>query len=149
MTDLGNIGFCCCPGLATSTSNNIQQCPSRRPTMFGFVALVWLVSAMVRWFGQGFRGSKIVIPESIQKKTVDIAHESHHGICKTKALLRGKAWFSKIDELVKTTLESSLACQALRKAASTNQFDLKVCQKHHGTCYMLILLDHSHRVNTC
>ena len=63
------------------------------------------------------RGSKIVIPESLQKKAVDIAHESHQGISKTKALLREKVWFSGIDELVKTTLESCLACQAVGKAA--------------------------------
>ena len=63
------------------------------------------------------RGSKIVIPTSLQQKAVDIAHESHQGISKTKALLREKVWFSGIDELVKKTLESCLACQAVGKAA--------------------------------
>ena len=53
----------------------------------------------------------------MQKKAVDIAQESHQGIYKTKALLREKVWFSGIDELVKTTLESCLACQAVGKAA--------------------------------
>ena len=47
------------------------------------------------------RGSKIVIPTSLQQKAVDIAHESHQGISKTKALLREKVWFSGIDKLVK------------------------------------------------
>ena len=64
-----------------------------------------------------FRGSKIAIPTSLQQKAVDIAHESHQGISKTKALLREKAWFSGIDELVKKPLESCLACQAVGKAA--------------------------------
>ena len=63
------------------------------------------------------RVSKIVIPESLQKKLVDIANESHQGTLKTKALLREKVWFSGINELVKTTLESCLACQAVGKAA--------------------------------
>ena len=58
-----------------------------------------------------------MIPKSLQRKAVDIAHESHQRISKTKALLREKVWFSGIDELVKTTLESCLACQAVGKAA--------------------------------
>ena len=51
-----------------------------------------------------------MIPRSLQMKAVDVAHESHQGISKTKALLREKVWFSGIDELVKTTLGSCLAC---------------------------------------
>ena len=32
-------------------------------------------------------GSRIIIPKSLQKRAVDIAHESHQGLSKTKALL--------------------------------------------------------------
>ena len=39
------------------------------------------------------RGSRIVIPESLQQRSVDLAHESHQGLVKTKALLREKYGF--------------------------------------------------------
>ena len=64
------------------------------------------------------RGSRIIIPAVLQQKAVDVAHESHQGISKTKALLREKVWFSGIDALVKQTLASCLACQAVGRAAT-------------------------------
>ena len=36
------------------------------------------------------RGSRIVIPTTLQQKAVEIAHEGHQGIVKTKKLLREK-----------------------------------------------------------
>ena len=61
------------------------------------------------------RGSRIVIPQSLQQRIIDIAHESHQGLSKTKAMIREKVWFPKIDEAVKATLDSCLACQATGK----------------------------------
>ena len=63
------------------------------------------------------RGSRIVIPKSLQQKAIDIAHETHQGLSKTKALLREKIWFLGIDELVKKTIDSCLACQAVGRSA--------------------------------
>ena len=61
------------------------------------------------------RGSRIIIPDALHQRAVDIAHESHQGISKTKALLREKVWFFRMDEVVQKTLESCLACQAVGK----------------------------------
>ena len=58
------------------------------------------------------RGSRIVIPASLQQKAIDIAHEGHQGIAKTKKLLREKVWFPGIEEKVKVTIENCIACQA-------------------------------------
>ncbi len=44
------------------------------------------------------RGSRIFI---LQQKAIDIAHESHQGLVKTKSLLREKVWFPGIDEMTK------------------------------------------------
>ena len=63
------------------------------------------------------RGSRIIIPDALRQRAIDIAHESHQGISKTKALLREKVWFFGMDELVQETLESCLACQAVGKPA--------------------------------
>lgn len=44
---------------------------------------------------------------------IDLAHETHLGIGKTKSLLREKIWFPKIDSYVKDIIEQCIACQAV------------------------------------
>ena len=49
--------------------------------------------------------TKLVMPSSnsLKQQTLDLAHEGHQGITKTKALLRSKVWSPNID--------SRLCCQ--------------------------------------
>ena len=61
------------------------------------------------------RGSRIVIPESLQQRAIDLAHETHPGLSKTKALLREKVWFPNIDKIVKCTVDQCIPCQAVGK----------------------------------
>lgn len=56
------------------------------------------------------RSSRIVIPRSLQSRAIDIAHEGHQGMVKTKQLVREKVWFPHIDRLVETKVQSCLAC---------------------------------------
>ncbi|KAK7111230.1 hypothetical protein V1264_010901 [Littorina saxatilis] len=56
------------------------------------------------------RNQRIVIPKALQQRTVDIAHEGHQGIIKTKGLLREKVWFPQMDQLVECKVKSCLAC---------------------------------------
>ncbi|XP_065067526.1 uncharacterized protein K02A2.6-like [Rhopilema esculentum] len=63
------------------------------------------------------RGSRIILPESLQKRAIDIAHETHQGLSRTKALLREKVWFFGIEELVKKTIDSCLACQTVSRSS--------------------------------
>ena len=58
------------------------------------------------------RGSRIVIPTVLRERAIDIAHEGHQGLVKTKKLLREKVWFPGIDNMVKQKIEKCLACQA-------------------------------------
>ena len=51
------------------------------------------------------RGSRIVIPTTLQQRAVDIAHQGHQGIVKTKKLLREKVW------MVKGAIQTCIACQ--------------------------------------
>ena len=44
--------------------------------------------------------TKLVMPSSLQQQTLDLAHEGHEGITKTKALLRSKVWFPNIDRRI-------------------------------------------------
>ncbi|XP_038060081.1 uncharacterized protein K02A2.6-like [Patiria miniata] len=58
------------------------------------------------------RGHRIVVPRTLQQTVVNIAHEGHQGITKTKQLLREKIWFPGIDRLVDQTIRDCLPCQA-------------------------------------
>nr|XP_006820046.1 PREDICTED: uncharacterized protein K02A2.6-like [Saccoglossus kowalevskii] len=57
-------------------------------------------------------GNRIIIPQILRQKIIDIAHEGHQGIVKTKQLIREKIWFPKIDAMVEQTTKSCIACQA-------------------------------------
>ena len=58
------------------------------------------------------RGSRIVMPTVLREKAINIAHEGHQGLVKTKKLLREKIWFPGIDNMAKQKIEKCLACQA-------------------------------------
>ena len=55
--------------------------------------------------------SKLVIPTRLQRHVIDLAHESHRGIKKTKQLYRSKVWFPNIDQKVDDLIESCHTCQ--------------------------------------
>lgn len=57
------------------------------------------------------RGERLVLPLSLQKEAVEIAHEGHQGIVRTKQLLREKVWFPYMDELVEQKVSSCHPCQ--------------------------------------
>ena len=56
--------------------------------------------------------NKLVIPASLQQRTLRLAHEGHQGLNKTKALLREKVWFPGIDAMTSDLLGQCIACQA-------------------------------------
>ena len=58
------------------------------------------------------RDHRIIIPETLQNKVINIAHQSHQGIVKTKQFIREKVWFPNIDKLVEETVKSCIPCQA-------------------------------------
>ena len=46
------------------------------------------------------RDTRIVLPSSLRNTAIQIAHEGHQGLVKTKRLLRTKVWFPHIDRMV-------------------------------------------------
>ena len=66
------------------------------------------------------RGSRIVLPTSLQDRAVKTAHEVHQGRTKTKALLRTKVWFATMDALVDALIDQCPPCQ-LNEAVHTTQ----------------------------
>jgi hypothetical protein len=57
------------------------------------------------------RGKRVVMPESLWKDTLALAHEGHQGIVRTKARLRTKVWWPEIDKQVETLIHSCYPCQ--------------------------------------
>ena len=58
---------------------------------------------------------RIVIPYSLQQRTIDIAHEQHQGISRTKFQLCEKIWFPGIDGILQNTISTCISCQVLDK----------------------------------
>ena len=56
------------------------------------------------------KGSKIVIPETLQQQVVNIAHQGHQGINKTIALLREKVWFKGMYNITEETVRNCNLC---------------------------------------
>ena len=57
------------------------------------------------------RGTRIIVPQSLQRSILALAHEGHQGIIKTKSLLREKVWFPKIDEMTQDLISKCTTCQ--------------------------------------
>lgn len=64
------------------------------------------------------KGTKIIIPKSLQNRTVELAHRGHLGIVKTKQLLREKVWFPNIDKTVEEAIQNCHPCQTTTKTKS-------------------------------
>ena len=59
------------------------------------------------------RENRIVVPEILVSRLIELAHEGHLGMMKTKQLLRSKVWFPKMDEQIEVRIKTCLACQAV------------------------------------
>ena len=58
------------------------------------------------------RGRRLVLPQSLQREAVELAHAGHQGMVKTKRLLREKLWFPSIDKMVENRIKTCITCQA-------------------------------------
>ena len=57
------------------------------------------------------KGTRIVMATTLQQRVINLAHEGHRGIVKTKKLLREKVWFHRMNNMVKKKTTSCGACQ--------------------------------------
>ena len=58
------------------------------------------------------KGEQIIIPESLQNNIIQIAHEGHQGVVKTKQWIKDTMWFPGINKRVQEHIECCLPCQA-------------------------------------
>ena len=69
-------------------TNNMMKCSS---------AYQSVSSELANCQGVLLRGDRIVIPVELRKQAVELAHEGHQGIVKTKQRLRTKVWWPGMD----------------------------------------------------
>ena len=103
------------------------------------------------------RGTKLCIPETLQKHVFQLAHEGHQGQVKCKALLRETLWFPFMDKLVDKTCRDCIPCQAFSSKTIPDPIKPTELQKQpfsdisvdfcgpftSGHYYMVILDDYS------
>ena len=78
--------------------------------------------------GLVLRGHRLILPQSLQNQAIDIAHQSHQGIVKTKQLIREKIWFPGIGKLV----ENARTKPHTKDQQRENHFNLHYSHQAHG-----------------
>ena len=75
-----------------------------------------LVSHELACIGQVvLRGTRIVVPRKLRRRLLDLAHEGHQGIVKTKERLRSKVWWPGIDKEAEKKCRECFGCQMVSK----------------------------------
>ena len=59
-----------------------------------------------------FRADRVVLPACLISDAIDLSHQGHMGIVKSKQYLRNSLWFPNMDRLAEAKVRSCLACQA-------------------------------------
>ena len=87
------------------------------------------------------RGSRIVVPTVLQHKVLEICHEAHLGIVKSKQLLGSKGWFTEIDKKMEAKISGCIPCQAaiplkqrdplVMTEIPCNKLPQMTCKRHH------------------
>ena len=75
------------------------------------------------------RDDRLLIPTKLQRRVVNLAHEGHQGVIKTKQLLRQHVWFHGIDSLVQDVCQSCIQCQANTPATNLEPLQMTTIPK--------------------
>ena len=65
------------------------------------------------------RGTRIIVPQVLRKRVIELAHEGHQGIVKTKERLRSKVWWPGIDREADKKCRECFGCQLVTKNISS------------------------------
>ncbi|XP_064653221.1 uncharacterized protein K02A2.6-like [Lineus longissimus] len=65
------------------------------------------------------RGDRVVVPKALTARIIEIAHQCHQGIVRTKQRLRGLYWWNGMDIQVEQAIHTCTTCQMNDKTAST------------------------------
>ena len=87
-------------------------------------SLVNIKNEVTQADGLLLRQNRLLIPTQLQQVCIDLAHEGHQGIVKTKSLLRSKVWFPGIDKLVENKIKNCTACQVTTKEKGKEPYNM-------------------------
>ena len=95
------------------------------------------------------KGTQLVIAAKLKHRVVQLAHEGHQGMSKTKSFIGSKVWFPYMDKAVEEEVSSCIPCQA-----NTNRCTKEpLCMSELPRGPWLKLSDdsfvHYQKVNTC
>eukprot|EP00111_Clytia_hemisphaerica_P010127 TCONS_00029605-protein len=96
------------PTLSTVVNSVIRDNWSNNPDITPFRKIRDQLSV---FNGILLKNNQIVIPQSLQRKILDIAHQGHQGIVRTKLYLRDHVWWPKINQHVEDLVKQCHACQ--------------------------------------
>lgn len=63
-------------------------------------------------------GQRVIVPKKLQGRILQLLHEDHLGIVRTKALARNYVWWPKLDEEIEEMVGRCKSCQAMRNERS-------------------------------
>ena len=63
------------------------------------------------------RGTRLVLPQSLRARVLELAHEGHQGIVKTKERLQRKVWWPAIDRAAEKRCRACHGCQVVAPPA--------------------------------
>ena len=73
------------------------------------------------------RGNRIVIPDALQERLIELAHEGHQGLVKNRSLLRSKVWFPKMDAAVDQVVKKCFPSQIAIPKPSREPLKMTLC----------------------
>lgn len=76
---------------------------------------LWIMGQLV------MRGKKVVMPEKLWNQTIQLAHDGHQGMVRTKSRLREKVWWPDLDKQVEKLSEPAIHANWLDPDQSQNQ----------------------------
>lgn len=71
------------------------------------------------------RADRLVVPSSLTAQIISTAHETHPGITRTKARLRERFWWPRMDKEVETAVKNCHICLEADKSARTSPAPLQ------------------------
>ncbi|XP_026528261.1 uncharacterized protein K02A2.6-like [Notechis scutatus] len=97
--------------------NNFRQAAGTPPTNRDRLNNQWSQYNRNRMFtGCVLWGDRVVIPEKLQKKVLNLLHDGYPGIIRMKALARSYAWWPGMDKQIKAWVATCSKCQETRSA---------------------------------
>ena len=76
------------------------------------------------------RGNRIVIPQKLRNRVIELGHEGHPGIVQTKQRLRTKVWWPSIDKESEKYCKTCHGCQVV--SSPTNPEPIQVTELPQG-----------------